>query len=88
MLVGLAERQAVDGELVRAQRADGGAAVVDDAVQEAELGRGAPQVAHADVDADVRQAARPALHVAQLGLQLLRGGLGVTDGGGGGEEFN
>ena len=82
VLVGLAEGQAVDRELVRAQGADGGAAVVDDAVQQAELGRGAPQVAHADVDADVRQAALPAPGPAQLGLQLLGGGLGVAGGGG------
>lgn len=79
VLVGLGQHQAVERVLVRAQRVDGGAAVVDDAVQQAELRRGPPHVSHADVDADVRQAALlPA--GAQPALQLLGAGLGVTAG--------
>lgn len=77
VFVGLAEHQAVEGVLVGAQGVDGGPAVVDDAVQQAESGGGTPHLAHPDVDADVGQAARtPA--VPQPGLQLLRRGLCVT----------
>lgn len=79
MLVRLGEHQAVERVLVRAQRVDGRAAVVDDAVQQAELGRGPPHVSHADVDADVRQAALPPA-VTQPALQLLGARLGVTVG--------
>lgn len=63
--------------LVGAQRVDGGTAVVDDAVQETEFGGRTAHVAHADVDADVRQALLPP-DVTQFGLQLLGGGLCVT----------
>lgn len=56
VFVRLAERQAVQRMLVRAQRVDGGAAVVDDAVQQAQFGGRAAHVAHSDVDADFRQA--------------------------------
>lgn len=77
VLVGLGQHQAVERVLVRAQRVDRGTAVVDDAVQQAELRRGPPHVAHADVHADVRQAALPPA-VTQPVLQLLGAGLGVT----------
>lgn len=62
---------------VGAQGVDGGTAVVDDAVQKAEFGGRAAHVAHADVDADFRQALLPP-DVTQFGLQLLGGGLCVT----------
>lgn len=78
MLVGLTEHQAVERVLIGAQGVHGGTAVVDNAVQQAELWGGTAHLAHADVDADLRQAAlSPA--VAQSSLQLLRGGLGVTE---------
>lgn len=77
VLVGLTEHQAVERMLVRAQGVDGGAAVVDDAVQQAQLGGRAPRGTHADVDADFRQALLPP-DVTQFGLHLLSGGLCVT----------
>lgn len=81
MFVGLAEHLAVDRVLVGAQRIDGRPAVVDNAVEEAELGRRSPQLSHADVDADVGQAALPCAAAQprlQPGLQLLGAGLGVA----------
>lgn len=77
VFVRLAENQAVERMLVRAQRVDGGTAVVDDAVQQAEFGGRTPRGAHADVDADFRQALLPP-DVTQFGLQLLGAGLCVT----------
>lgn len=78
MFVGLTEHQAVERVLVRAQGVDGGAAVVDYAVQKAESGGGTTHLPHADVDADVGQAALPPA-VTQSGLQLLSTGLSVTE---------
>lgn len=64
--------------LVRAQGVDGGTAVVDKAVQQAESGGRTTHLAHADVNADVGQAALPPA-VTQSGLQLLSTGLSVTN---------
>lgn len=77
VFVRLGEHQAVEGMLVGAQRVDGGTAVVDDAVQQAEFGGRTAHGAHADVDADFRQALLPP-DVTQFGLQLLSTGLCVT----------
>lgn len=77
VFVRLTEGQAVQRMPVGAQGVDGGTAVVDDAVQEAEFGGRAAHVAHADVDADFRQALLPP-DVTQFGLQLLGGGLCVA----------
>lgn len=77
VFVGLAEHQAVERVLVRAQGVDRGSAVVDDAVQETEFGRRATHLAYANVDADVGQAALPPAST-QSGLQLLCSGLSVT----------
>lgn len=52
VFVRLTEHQAVERMLVRAQRVDGGTAVVDDAVQQTELGGRTAHGAHANVDAD------------------------------------
>lgn len=77
VFVGLGQRHTVERELVGAQGVDGGAAVVDEAVEQAELGRGPSQLAHADVHAHVRQAARTPPPTHQL-LQLLNARLIVT----------
>lgn len=77
MFVGLVERQAVERALVGAQRVDRGSAVAHDAIQQAEFGGGTAHVSHADVDADVGQAAQPPA-VPKFGLQLLSGGFSVT----------
>lgn len=78
VFIGLAQHQAVERVLVGAQRVDGGSAVVHDAVQQAEFGGGTAQLAHADVNADVRQAALlPA--AAEFGFQLFGAGLRVTE---------
>lgn len=77
VFVRLTEHQAVEGVLIRAQGVDGGTAVVDNAIQQAEFGGGTTHLAHADVDADFRKAALPSA-VTQSGLQLLSTGLSVT----------
>ncbi|KAG7244935.1 hypothetical protein INR49_024332 [Caranx melampygus] len=74
VLVGLAEHQAVERVLVGAQGVDGGTAVVDKAVQQAQLGGGTTHLTHANVDADIRQAGLPSV-VTQSSLQLLCTGL-------------
>lgn len=79
VFVGLVERQAVERVSVGAQRVDGGTAIVHDAVQQAEFRGGTAYVSHADVHADVRQAALWSA-VPKLGLQFLGGGLSVTAG--------
>lgn len=77
VLVGLAEHQAVERVLVGAQGVDGGTAVVDKAVQQAQFRGGPTHLTHANVDADIRQAGLPSV-VTQSSLQLLRAGLSVT----------
>ncbi len=77
VLVGLAEGHAVHRVLVRAQWVDGDPAVVDEAVEQAEFGRGPAQLSHADVNADVRQAAVSS-HLAQSSLQFLSAGFSVA----------
>lgn len=77
MFVRLTEHQAVERVLVGAQGVDGGTAVVDKTVQQAEFGGGSTQLTHTDVNADIGQAALlPS--VTQTGLQLLSTGLRVT----------
>lgn len=77
MLVGFAEGHAVHRVLVGAQRVDGGPAVVDEAVEQAEFGRGPAQLSHADVNADFRQTAVSS-HLAQASLQCLSAGFSVA----------
>lgn len=62
---------------VGAKGVDGGSAVIDNAVQQAEFGGGTTHLTHANVDTDVGQAAlMPA--TSQPGLQLLSSGFSVT----------
>ena len=77
MFVGLTESQAVKRVPVGPQGVDRGPAVGDDAIQQAEFGGGTPNVPHADVDADIRQAALPPA-VTQSSLQHLCSGFSVT----------
>lgn len=77
VFVRLTERHAVERMLVRPQGVNGGAAVVDNAIQQAQFRGGATHLTDADVNADIRQAAVPPA-AAQPGLQLLGTGLCVA----------